>query len=59
MKFDMGLEEASVKLNGAILRKAEFQKNFEETYLKIFEKIAVIEFFGIDAALEILGEVAG
>lgn len=46
------------KLNGAILRKAELETNFKETYTKIFERIAVVEMFGSEF-LEIFGEMGG
>lgn len=50
--------EMSAKLNGAILRKAELEKNFKKVYLKVFERIVEIEEFGSEF-LEIFGDMGG
>jgi len=50
--------EMSVKLNGAILRKAELENNFKDVYTKIFERVAVVERFGTEF-LEIFGDMGG
>lgn len=45
------------KLNGAILRKAEFENNFDKVYSLVFEKISQLR-SGEDF-LTILGEIGG
>lgn len=50
--------EMDLKLNGAILRKAELENNFEKVYLKVFEKMVEIEEFGSEL-LEIFGDQGG
>ena len=47
--------EMNSKLNGAILKKAELEKNFEKVYLKVFEKMIEVEGLGSDL-LEIFGD---
>ena len=55
------MAELTVKLGGIILRKAEFENNFEKIYLKVFEKMVEIE--AVENMefnfLEILGDVSG
>ena len=50
--------EMNSKLNGAILRKAELENNFEKVYLKVFEKMVEIEEAGSEL-LEIFGDQGG
>jgi hypothetical protein len=56
---DFDLVEATVKLNGIILRKAEFENNFESVYTKVFEKMVELEFLGAEDILEIFGNMGG
>jgi hypothetical protein len=58
MKEIMNFDEVTVHLGGVILRKAELH-DFDSVYTKVFEKIAVMEAFGGEEFLEILGEVGG
>lgn len=55
---DMEVMDATAKLGGVILRKAELH-DFEDTYIKVFKKIAEIQVFGTEDILEILGEIGG
>ncbi|HLC39779.1 MAG TPA: hypothetical protein VJJ76_02755 [archaeon] len=55
---DFEVMDATAKLGGVILRKAELH-DFEETYVKVFEKIAEIQVFGTEDILEILGNIGG
>lgn len=50
--------DATAKLGGVILRKAELH-DFEDTYIRVFEKIAEIQVFGTEDILEILGNIGG
>jgi hypothetical protein len=56
-EFD--LIEATIKLNGAILRKAEFENNFDGVYTKVFEKMVELEVLGAEDVLEIFGDMGG
>ncbi len=49
--------EVVAKLSGAILRKAEFENDFDKVYSLVFEKIASLA-HGEDF-LAVLGEVGG
>jgi len=55
---DFEVMDATAKLGGVILRKAELH-DFEETYVKVFQKIAEIQVFGTEDILEILGDIGG
>lgn len=59
---EIELVELTVKLNGIILKKAEFA-GFEKVYSKVFERMIEFEIepetFGSEQLLEILGEVGG
>lgn len=55
---DMEVIDATAKLGGVILRKAELH-DFEDVYIKVFKKIAEIQVFGTEDILEILGEIGG
>jgi len=61
LKFlnELDVVEATVKLSGAILRKAEFENNFEGVYTKVFEKMVELQFFGVEDVLEIFGDMGG
>ena len=50
--------DATAKLGGVILRKAELH-DFEDTYIRVFKKIAEIQVFGTEDILEILGDIGG
>jgi hypothetical protein len=56
---DAELMELTAKLGGAILKKAEIDKNFEKVYTKVFEKIFDINAFEVDDFLEIFGSTGG
>jgi len=56
-EFD--LIEATIKLNGVILRKAEFENNFDRVYTKVFEKMVELEVLGAEDVLEIFGGMGG
>ena len=49
----------TAKLNGVILRKAEIEADFERVYLKVFERIALMEHFEGNDMLEIFGDLGG
>lgn len=53
--------DATSKLNGAILRKAEFEKDYKKVYFKVFEKILEMEFVesGEFGFLIIFGDLGG
>ena len=51
--------EILVKLSGAILRKAEMEKNFEKVYIRVFEHLMKMEVFGFRDVIEILGNLGG
>ena len=55
---EMEVMDATAKLGGVILRKAELH-DFEDTYIRVFEKIAEIQVFGTEDILEILGNIGG
>jgi hypothetical protein len=48
-----------MKLSGIILRKAEFENNFEGVYTRVFEKMVELEVFGTEDVLEIFGSMGG
>ncbi|MEM5829616.1 MAG: hypothetical protein QW040_02860 [Candidatus Aenigmatarchaeota archaeon] len=52
-------DEILVKLNGAILRKAEMEKDFEKVYTRVFEHIVKMEAFGFVDIVEIFGDFGG
>ena len=47
--------ELTIKLGGAIFRKAELDNNFDKVYTKVFEKILEINFIEAEDVLEIFG----
>ena len=51
--------EILVKLSGAILRKAEMEKNFEKVYTRVFENLVEMEVFGFRDVVELLGNLGG
>ena len=55
---DMEVMDATAKLGGVILRKAELH-DFEDVYINVFRKIAEIQVMGTEDILEILGEIGG
>jgi len=55
---DMEVMDATAKLGGVILRKAELH-DFEDVYIEVFKKIAEIQVVGTEDILEILGEIGG
>jgi hypothetical protein len=56
-----GMEMASmtVKLNGVVLRKAEFEGNLSRVYSKVFERMMELEIAGNEDITGILGERGG
>lgn len=56
-----GMEMASmtVKLNGIVLRKAEFEGNLSRVYSKVFERMMELEIAGNEDITGILGERGG
>ncbi|MEM5853060.1 MAG: hypothetical protein QXG39_00570 [Candidatus Aenigmatarchaeota archaeon] len=52
-------EELLVKLSGVILRKAEFENDFEKVYTRIFEHMVKMEIFGFRDIVEIFGNLGG
>lgn len=54
---DHNVFEMITKLSGAILRKAEFENDFDKVYSLVFEKIAQLH-HGEDF-LAVLGEIGG
>ncbi|MEM5766524.1 MAG: hypothetical protein QW423_02750 [Candidatus Aenigmatarchaeota archaeon] len=52
-------DEILVKLNGAILRKAEMEKDFEKVYTRIFEHMVKMEALGFRDVVEIFGDLGG
>ena len=59
MNNEFDLVEATMKLSGIILRKAEFENNFEGVYTRVFEKMVELEVFGTEDVLEIFGSMGG
>jgi len=51
--------ELLVKMNGAILRKAEMEDNFERVYTRVLEQMIKMEVIGFGDVVEILGETGG
>lgn len=51
--------ETLLQMSGAILRKAELEKNYEKVYTKIFEHIVRMEVLGFRDMVEIFGDLGG
>ncbi|MEM5879385.1 MAG: hypothetical protein QXU74_02750 [Candidatus Aenigmatarchaeota archaeon] len=51
--------ELLVKMSGAILRKAEMEKDFEKVYIRVFENLIEMEVLGFRDVVEILGNLGG
>lgn len=51
--------EILVKLSGAILRKAEMEKDFEKVYTRVFKNLIEMEVLGFRDVVEILGNLGG
>lgn len=56
---EVELRDLSVKLNGVVLRKAEFDGDFNRVYSKIFKRIAELEAIGSKDVIDILGDKGG
>lgn len=46
-------------MSGAILRKAEIEKDFEKVYTRVFENLVEMEVLGFRDVVEILGNLGG
>ncbi len=53
------MEEIIVRLNGAILRKAEMHENFLEFYKNVFERLAIFSVSEEVEILELFGTMGG
>jgi hypothetical protein len=55
------LANITATFSGAILRKAEFEDNFDKVYSRVVEKMVEFEFIELDDGnvLELLGMVGG
>ncbi|MEM5870072.1 MAG: hypothetical protein QXR09_02825 [Candidatus Aenigmatarchaeota archaeon] len=52
-------DELLLKMSGAILRKAEIEKDFEKVYTRVFENLVEMEVLGFRDVVEILGNLGG
>jgi hypothetical protein len=61
VKIMDGMEMASmtVKLNGIVFRKAEFEGSLSRVYSKVFERMVELEIEGNEDITDILGERGG
>lgn len=48
-----------LQMSGAILRKAELEKNYEKVYTKVFEHMVKMEVLGFRDMVEIFGNLSG
>ncbi|MBI2542603.1 MAG: hypothetical protein HYW24_00230 [Candidatus Aenigmarchaeota archaeon] len=48
-----------IEVSGSILRQAEWNKDFPQTYTRVFEKIMELEFTGNMEVLTVLGNTGG
>ncbi|MEM5836688.1 MAG: hypothetical protein QXR09_03565 [Candidatus Aenigmatarchaeota archaeon] len=48
-----------LQMSGAILRKAELEKNYKKVYTKIFEHLVKMEVLGFRDMVEIFGNLSG
>lgn len=55
----MAIADFTVKFNGIILKKAEFEGEFDSVYTKVFERLAQFQALGGNDVVEILGEMGG
>ncbi len=53
------IDELSTKLSGIILKKAEWEGDFDKVYSKVFETLAQSELVGNEQILEVFGNVGG
>jgi len=56
---NLDLNDIIIRLNGAILRKAEMEKDFLKFYTNIFERLVVFSFSEETDILELLGNMGG
>jgi hypothetical protein len=56
---DLDLEEMIIKLNGALLRKAEIENSFSKFYLDVFKRLTLFYISEEFEILELFGNMGG